>query len=103
MFITTSENISGKNYETLNLVKGTIVYSRNLAKDIKSVLKATIGGEIKTFTELSNYSLEAATIRMIDEAKTMNADAIVSTRYETCVLMSGTVQFIVYGTAVKII
>lgn len=103
MIITTSENISGKNYEMLNLVKGTVVCSRNLAKDIKSVLKATIGGEIKPFTELSNHSLDIATSRMIEAAKTMNADAIISTRYETCVLMSGTIQFIVYGTAVKII
>ena len=41
--------------------------------------------------------------RMVDEAKKMNADAIVGIMYGSSQVMAGAAEVIAYGTAVKII
>ena len=42
-----------------------------------------------------------ATERMLDEAKQLGADAIVSVRYTTSSIMQSAAEIMVYGTAVK--
>ena len=39
--------------------------------------------------------------RMIAEAESMNADAIVNVRYATSAIVQGAAEVIVYGTAVR--
>ena len=40
---------------------------------------------------------------MMQEAKDMNADAVVNIRYTTSAVMQGAAEILVYGTAVKFV
>lgn len=93
--------IPGKEIEALGLVKGTVVYSRNLGKDFMAGMKTLVGGEIEGYTEMVNTARQIATKRMVDEAESLGADAIVSIRYGSSSVMQGAAEVVAYGTAVK--
>ena len=101
MIVVTTEFITGKELETLTLVKGSTVHSKNIGKDIMSSLKTIVGGEIKDYTEMMNEARAIATKRMIDEAQTLGADAVVCVRYSSSNVMQGASELMAYGTAVK--
>ena len=101
MILTTTEAIEGKNFETLGLVRGSTVQTRNIGRDITQQLKSLIGGELHAYTEMMDKARALATKRMVDQAQTMGADAIVMTRYSGSSVMQGAVEIIAYGTAVK--
>ena len=48
-----------------------------------------------------NQSRAIATKRMVDEAESLGADAIINVRYGSSSVMSGAAEVIAYGTAVK--
>ena len=96
MIIVNTDFISGKEIETIQLVKGSIVFSKNVAG-----LKTIIGGEIKGYSEMMSEARQEATDRMIREATMIGADAIVNVRYATSCLMAGAAEIIAYGTAVR--
>ena len=77
MLLTTTENIPGRQYEILGVVKGNMVQTKNIARDIGQGLKSMVGGELTTYTEMMNESRAVATKRMVEEAERMGADAIV--------------------------
>lgn len=101
MILVSTEHIEGKELETLSLVKGSTVFSKNVVRDLFAGLKTLVGGEIKGYTEMLNDAREQATKRMESEAYRLNADAIVNVRYQTSTIMAGASEIIVYGTAVK--
>ena len=43
-----------------------------------------------------------ATKRMVDEAKSLGADAVINIRYGSSSVMNGAAEIIAYGTAVKL-
>ena len=45
---------------------------------------------------------QIATKRMVDEATSLGADAIVGVRYGSSAVMQGAAEIVAYGTAVKI-
>ena len=47
-------------------------------------------------------SREQSLIRMTDKAKELGADAVVGVRFQTSMILSGTAELLVYGTAVKL-
>ena len=102
MIISTTENI-GKNYEVIGIAKGTTVNSRHIGKDIGASFKTIIGGEIKGYTETIEEAQRIATERMIEDAQSMGADAVVCTRFSTSSVMQSASEITVYGTAVKFI
>lgn len=102
MIISTTENI-GKNYEVIGIAKGTTVNSRHIGKDIGASFKTIIGGEIKGYTEMIEEAQRIATERMIEDAQSMGADAVVCTRFATSSVMQSASEITVYGTAVKFI
>ena len=61
-----------------------------------------MGGEITEYTKLQAQSREQAIQRMIDDAKTLNADAIINIRFTTSMVMQGASEILAYGTAVKL-
>ena len=93
--------IPGKEIEALGIVKGTVVYSRNLGKDFMAGMKTLVGGEIEGYTEMITTARQIATKRMVDEAESLNADAIVNIRYGSSSVMQGAAEVVAYGTAVK--
>lgn len=88
--------------EVLGIVKGTVVQSKNIGKDIVSGFKTIVGGEIKNYTDMLNQARAIATKRMVDDAESLNADAVINVRYGSSAVMSGAAEVIAYGTAVKI-
>ena len=100
MKLVTIEN-PGQEYEVLGMVKGTVVYSKNLGRDFMAGMKTLVGGEISGYTELLNEARQIATKRMVDDAEKLGADAIVGVRYGSSSLMQGAAEVLAYGTAVK--
>ena len=103
MIISTTPSIDGKNIkETLGIARGNTVRARNVAKDIWAGLKNVVGGEISEYTRLQAQAREQAISRMIENAKSMNADAVVNVRITTSMIMQGCSEIMAYGTAVKL-
>ena len=88
--------------EALGLVKGTVVQSKNIGRDFMAGMKTIVGGEITSYTEMLTMARKIATKRMVDEAKSLGADAIINIRYGSSSVMSGAAEVIAYGTAVKL-
>ena len=93
--------IPGKEIEALGMVKGTVVYSRNLGKDFMAGMKTLVGGEIEGYTEMLVTARQIATKRMVDEAEGLGADAVVNVRFGSSSVMQGAAEVVAYGTAVK--
>ena len=101
MQLVTTDFITGKEIETIQMVKGSVVFSKNVVRDVFAGLKTIVGGEIAGYTEMLNDARNIATKRMVDEAARLGADAIVNLRFMTSSVMAGASEIIVYGTAVK--
>ena len=103
IIITTGNEIPGKKIiKILGVVKGNTVRARNIGRDIGAGLKNIIGGEVKTYTDMTQNSRDEAYNRMVNEALDMGADAIICVRFTTSMVMSGASEMLAYGTAVKI-
>ena len=103
MIISTTPTIEGKNIqEILGIARGNTVRARNVARDLWAGLKNVVGGEISEYTRLQAQAREQAISRMIENAKTMNADAVVNVRITTSMIMQGCSEIMAYGTAVKL-
>ena len=103
MKIVTTENMIGEEIkETLGIVKGEVVQSKNLGRDFMASMKTIVGGEIKGYTEMIRTSRQIATKRMVEEAESLGADAIVAVRYGSSSVMQNAAEIIAYGTAVKL-
>ena len=98
MILVNTDYISGKNLEMLGLVKGSTIQSKNIGKDITQSFKTLVGGELK---EMMNEARALATKRMVEEAESLGADAVVNIRYASSAVMQGAAEVIAYGTAVK--
>ena len=88
--------------ETLGIVKGQVVQSKNIGRDFMAGMKTIVGGEIAGYTEMIKEARQIATKRMVDDANSLGADAIVGVRYGSSQVMSSAAEIIAYGTAVKI-
>lgn len=103
VIITTTETIPGKKVtEILGVVKGNTIRARHVGRDILASLKTVVGGEIKSYTALLTQAREEALKRMTDEARKINADAVVNVRLQTSEIMMQAAEVLAYGTAVKL-
>ncbi len=103
MLIVTTENVPGKEYEILGLVKGSTVRARHMFADLGASLKSLVGGEIGGYTKAVNKARAQCMERMVADAERMGADAIVAMRYETSSVMETASELVAYGTAVRYI
>lgn len=101
MLLVNIDYLPGKELEVLGMVKGAVVYSRNLGKDFMAGMKTLVGGEIEGYTEMLNTARQIAVKRMVDEAEALGADAVINMRYGSSSVMQGAAEVIAYGTAVK--
>lgn len=88
--------------EALGVAKGCVVQSKNLGRDFMAGMKTIVGGEIAGYTEMLVTARQIATKRMVDDAESLGADAVINIKYGSSSVMSGAAEVIVYGTAVKI-
>lgn len=96
-----TETIPGQKYELISTVKGSMIQSKHLGRDIGNTLKSLVGGELVGYSEMLNEARATATKRMMEEAASVNADAVVNIRYTTSTVMQGAAEILVYGTAVR--
>ncbi len=101
MILVNTDYITGKELVMLSLVKGNVIQSKHVGKDITAGLKTLVGGELKAYTEMMNEARAIATKRMVEEAETLGADAVVNVRYASATVTAGAAEVIAYGTAVK--
>ena len=101
MILVNTDYISGKELETLGLVQGSTIQSKNIGRDISQGFKTLVGGELKAYTDMMNEARTLATKRMVGEAEALGADGVVNIRYASSTIMQGAAEVIAYGTAVK--
>jgi uncharacterized protein YbjQ (UPF0145 family) len=103
MLLTNTETIPGKIIEEhYGLVSGNTVRAKNVGRDIAASFKNLVGGELKGYTELLEDARKEATNRMIQQASSLGANAIVNVRFSTSAVAQGAAELYVYGTAVKV-
>ncbi|MCB6365558.1 heavy metal-binding domain-containing protein [Intestinibacillus massiliensis] len=101
MLLTTTENIPGKAYTALGLVRGSTIQSKNIGRDITQSFKTIVGGELGAYTKMMNEARDLAVERMTAEAQQLGADAVVMVRFASASVMQGAAEVMAYGTAVK--
>lgn len=102
MILVNTDFVSGKEVKTLQVVKGSMIQSKHLGRDIMSGLKTIVGGELTAYSDMLNEARAIATKRMVQEAEDLGADAVINIRYATSNIMQGAAEVMVYGTAVKL-
>ena len=103
MVVVTSEAIVGQRIvKTLGLVRGNTVRARHIGKDIMAGLRSIVGGEIHEYAKLIAESREQSLDRMVAEAESLGANAVVAVRLTTSVLAGGVAELLVVGTAVVV-
>ena len=101
MLVTTCDVIPGQPVQVLGLVRGNVVTSKHIGRDIMAGFKNIAGGEIKSYTDMMNEGRDIAEQRMIAEAERLGANAIICMRYSGASVLEGTQEMLAYGTAVK--
>ena len=103
MILTNVETIPGKKItEHYGLVSGSTVRAKHVGRDIMAGLKNLVGGELKGYTELLAEARDEATTRMIEQAESLGANAVINVRFATSSVAQGASELYVYGTAVKV-
>lgn len=103
MHIVTTETIQGEEIgETLGIARGNTVEARNVGRDITQSIRNLAGGELKAYSELLTKAREEALKRMVDDAESMGADAVVNVRLESSEIAQGGSEVLAYGTAVRL-
>ena len=103
MIISNTESIPGRRIvEFYGVVTGNTVRAKHVGRDIMAGLKNIVGGELKGYTELLQDSRKEATDRMIEQAQSMGANAVVNIRFATSSISQGAAELFAYGTAVKV-
>ena len=103
MIISTLDQIPNQEIsKNLGIARGSTVRAKNIGRDIFAGFKNIVGGEIHEYTKLQADSREEAIQRMIDDANTLGADAVVGVRLATSMVTQGAAEILAYGTAVKL-
>lgn len=101
MIITTSGQVEGKTIaKTIGLVKGSTIRARHMGRDIMAGLRGMVGGEITEYTKMMAEAREQAIQRMVEDAEKQGANAIVSMRFTTSMVMQSAAEVLAYGTGV---
>lgn len=101
MILVTTDHVPGKTIKkNLGLVRGNTIRARHLGRDITAFLRNIVGGEIRDYTKMMAESREQAIDRMIEEAESLGANAIINVRFTTSMIMQSASEILAYGTAV---
>jgi len=103
MIVSNLELIPGKRVTAhLGMVQGSTVRAKHVGKDIFASLKNIIGGELKGYTELMQEARQEAIERMMEEAKSIGANAVLNVRFATTSIAIGAAEILAYGSAVQL-
>ncbi len=84
----------------LGLVQGSTVRAKHAGKDILASFKNVFGGELKAYTELMQEARDEALQRMVAQAESTGANAVLNIRFATSSVAQGAAELFAYGTAV---
>jgi uncharacterized protein YbjQ (UPF0145 family) len=103
MLISTTNELPGYEIEeVLGEVFGLTVRSRHAGSQLGAWLKSLAGGELKGMTKMLIEGRQHATERLVEEAASKYADAIVAFRFDSSELGGTWTEICAYGTAVKV-
>lgn len=103
MMLTPSPGLPGyRIVSSHGLVRGNTIRARHVGRDITAALRNLVGGEITEYTKMMAEAREQAIDRMIAEAETMGANAVVGLRFATSYVMGSASEILVYGDAVVV-
>lgn len=101
MFLSNIEVIPDREIiKHLGLVQGSTVRAKHVGRDIMAGFKNILGGELVAYTELMSEARQEATQRMIQQAESMGANAVINVRFATSSVAQGAAELFAYGTAV---
>lgn len=103
MIVSNLEVLPGRRVAAhLGIVQGSTVRAKHVGKDILAGLRNIVGGEMKGYTELMQEARQEAVDRMIAEARSVGADAVLNVRFATTSITAGAAEILAYGSAVKL-
>lgn len=103
MLVTTTENVPGyRRAKTLGQCFGLVVRSRGIGGNIIAGLRSIVGGEIHEYTQLLEETRRQAVDRMVKNASTMGANAVVMMRFNSSEIGQMMSEIVAYGTAVTL-
>jgi len=103
MLCSNTEEIPGqKIVEFYGVVTGSTVRAKHIGRDFAAGLKNILGGELKGYTELLQEARKEALHRMMEQARSVGANAVVNVRFATSSIAQGAAELFAYGTAVKV-
>lgn len=103
MILVTTEQVPGRHIDkALGLVRGNTVRAKHIGRDIVASLRNLVGGEIGEYSEMMVEARNEAVNRMIEQARSQGADAVVGIRLVTAQIAAGSAELLAYGTAVKL-
>jgi len=89
--------------KALGTVHGMTVRTRGVGGKIMAGIEGMFGGEVTSYSSEAEKARKESMERLIDHAKSVGADAVVRTDFETSDILNGTATiFSAYGTAVII-
>jgi uncharacterized protein YbjQ (UPF0145 family) len=86
--------------QTLGVVRGIVVRSRNVFATLGAAFQQVVGGNITIWTKMCEETRSDAFDIMIQHASEVGANAIVGVRYDTTEIATGVTEVLCYGTAV---
>ncbi len=103
MILSNTETVPGRTIrEFYGVVTGSTVRAKHIGRDIMASLKNIVGGELKSYTELLQEARQEAVERMVAQAQSVGANAVVNVRFATSSITQGAAELFAYGTAVKV-
>jgi uncharacterized protein YbjQ (UPF0145 family) len=97
------ETVPGKTITRFfGVVSGSTVRAKHIGKDILAGFRNIVGGELKAYTELLTEAREDALRRMVEQAESLGANAVVNIRFSTSSVAQGAAELFAYGTAVTV-
>jgi uncharacterized protein YbjQ (UPF0145 family) len=86
--------------QTLGVVRGIVVRSRNVFATLGAAFQQVVGGNITIWTRMCEETRRDAFDIMVQHASEIGANAIVGARYDTTEIATGVTEVLCYGTAV---
>lgn len=101
MLITTGNDLPGYDLEVIGEVFGLTVRSRHVGSQLGAAVKSLVGGELRGMTKMLADGRRQAIDRLVEEARSLGADAIIGMRFDTSEFASMSTEICAYGTAVR--
>jgi uncharacterized protein YbjQ (UPF0145 family) len=87
---------------SLGVVRGVTVRSRSILGTIGASLQTLVGGNITLLTELCEKTRADAFELVLQQARSLGANAVIGLRYDATEVMDGVTEVLCYGTAVVV-